>query len=99
MTTTGDRTSAEKLAEMLVEQGLVACANITSGVTSIYRWQGRIEHAQEFMLTAKTTSARYQALEARLREVHPYELPEILAVPITHVLDDYLQWIKACTDI
>ena len=85
---------AETLATGLVEAGLAACVNLLPGVRSIYRWQGKVETADEVMLWAKTSRRHYPALERQLREAHPYELPEIIAVSITTGSDAYLQWIK-----
>ncbi len=84
---------AERLAETLVGERLAACINILPGLTSVYRWQGQVEHAQEVLLLAKTTADRYPALETRLRALHPYELPEIVAVPLTAGLPAYLNWL------
>jgi periplasmic divalent cation tolerance protein len=85
---------AETLAVGLVETGLAACVNLLPGVRSIYRWQGKVEAADEVMLWAKTSRRHYPALERQLRAAHPYELPEIIAVSITTGSDAYLQWIK-----
>jgi periplasmic divalent cation tolerance protein len=86
--------SAAELARLLVEERLAACVNIVPGVTSVYPWQGRIETGQESLLLIKTGRASYARLEARLRECHPYELPEIVAVSVERGLPDYLQWIS-----
>jgi periplasmic divalent cation tolerance protein len=97
ITTLPDADSARRVAAEMVEQGLAACVNISAPVTSVYRWQGRLEQGSEVMLTIKTTVERYPALEATLSEHHPYELPELIAVPITHGLPAYLDWIRACS--
>lgn len=86
--------AARELAEMLVSERLAACVNIMPGLTSIYPWQDAIETGQETLLLIKTEKAAYSSLESRLRERHPYELPEIVAVPIERGLPDYLQWIS-----
>lgn len=88
-----DATSARALAGHLVEQRLAACANLLAPCRSIYRWNGKIEDAEEVPLLIKTTTERYPALEAMIRERHPYELPEIVAVPIAHGLPAYLGWV------
>jgi len=88
---------AERLAEALVDQGLAACVNILPAVTSVYRWQGRRESAQEVLLLIKTRAAVYPTLEAAIRERHPYELPEIIAVPVEQGLTGYLDWVEQCT--
>lgn len=85
---------AESLARMLVEEHLAACVNVLPGLTSVYPWQGAIETARESLLLIKTETALYARLQTRLREKHPYELPEIVAVPMERGLPDYLQWIS-----
>lgn len=97
LTTMPDEHSAVKLAERLVTTGLAACVNIGAPVTSIYRWQGQLERGTEVMLTIKTTAARYPDLERAILADHPYELPEVIAVPITTGLTPYLAWIETCT--
>lgn len=97
ITTLPDQDAAERLAEMLVETGLAACVNIGAAVTSIYRWDKQLQRGSELMLTIKTTRARYPALEQAIVDGHPYELPEVIAVPITAGLSEYLAWIEACT--
>lgn len=88
-----DQASAETLAAALVGERLAACVNILAPCRSVYRWQGGIEQATEVPVAIKTTAGRYAALEAAIRARHPYELPEIIAVPVTHGLPDYLAWI------
>ena len=88
-----DTARAQALATALVEARLAACVSILAPCRSVYRWQGKIEDATEVPLLIKTTAARYPALEAAIRQQHPYELPEILAVPIEHGLPDYLAWL------
>ncbi|MBS3935048.1 MAG: divalent-cation tolerance protein CutA [Sulfuritalea sp.] len=92
-----DQDSARALAGVLVEARLAACVNILAPCRSVYRWQGKTEHAEEVPLLIKTTAARYAALEAAIRARHPYELPEIVAVPIDRGLPDYLAWVIAET--
>ncbi|MDP2134990.1 MAG: divalent-cation tolerance protein CutA [Sulfuritalea sp.] len=97
LTTLPDAASAQALAASLVRQGLAACVNILAPCRSVYRWKGAIENAEEIPLLIKTTAARYAALEAAIRATHPYELPELIAVPIAHGLPDYLSWVAAAT--
>jgi len=92
-----DRESANTLARVLVEGRLAACVNIGTQVDSLYHWRGQIETAKEIPLAIKTRASRYQAIEAAIRERHPYELPEIIAVPISAALTEYLAWIDAET--
>jgi periplasmic divalent cation tolerance protein len=92
-----DRPAAERLAEQLVRQRLAACVNILAPCRSVYRWQDEVQHDEEHPLLIKTTVERYPALEQALRAGHPYELPEIVAVPIDRGLPAYLQWVAAET--
>ncbi|APR04058.1 divalent-cation tolerance protein CutA [Thauera chlorobenzoica] len=94
LTTLPDPASAQALAAALVEGGLAACVNVLAPCTSVYRWQGRLETAAEVPLLIKTTRAAYAALEAEIRTRHPYELPEIVAVPVERGLPAYLDWVR-----
>lgn len=85
--------AADSLAAALVEARLAACVNVLPGLRSVYRWQEAVERADESLLIAKTTAARYAALEAGVRQRHPYELPEVVAVDIAAGLPAYLQWL------
>jgi periplasmic divalent cation tolerance protein len=89
-----DAKSAEAVAETLVAEGLAACVNVVSGLRSVYRWHGKLEKADEHLLLIKSTSSNFSALCRRIRELHPYELPEVLAVPISDGLPEYLSWIE-----
>lgn len=97
LTNLPDQASAQAMAQSLVADRLAACVNILAPCRSVYRWQGRIEDAPEIPLLIKTTAARYAALEAAIRAGHPYELPEIIAVPIAHGLPEYLNWVASET--
>jgi periplasmic divalent cation tolerance protein len=88
-----DRATALKLAQALVERRLAACVNVLGECVSVYRWKGEIENAGEVPVLIKTRAARYEEVEAAIREIHPYELPEIIAVPATRGLEEYLQWV------
>ena len=88
-----DNQVAEQLATSLVEQRLAACINIVPGLTSIYRWQGKLEKGTEVLLLIKTTRECYTAVETAIRQQHPYELPEIIAVTLDEGSPDYLRWI------
>jgi periplasmic divalent cation tolerance protein len=88
---------AEPLACALVEQRLAACVSQLPGARSVYRWQGAVEGAEETLLLVKTRRGRYAELEAEVRRRHPYELPELLAVPMAEGLPAYLQWIVDST--
>ena len=92
-----DRASAQSLARSLVESRLAACVSIGTPVESLYHWRGEIETAQEIPVTVKTRSERYAEVEAAIRARHPYELPEILAVPVSNGLAPYIAWIAGET--
>jgi len=92
-----DLASAERLAEALVGERLAACVNVLPGLRSIYRWRGTVERADEVLLLIKTTRERLDALAARVQALHPYELPELLAVEAAGGLPDYLAWVAAET--
>ncbi len=88
-----DPATAEHIAETVVNERLAACVSIVPGLTSIYRWQGEIQRGAELLLIMKTCSTVYAGLEMRLRELHPYEVPEIIALPIQAGSTTYLDWI------
>ena len=92
--TVPDRASAERIAEALVAEQLAACINIIPGITSVYRWKGTLEKDEELLLFIKTSEAVYDSLEQRICALHPYELPEIIAVPIQTGQEDYIRWIE-----
>lgn len=93
LTTLGVDTDASALARTLVEERLAACVNVLAPMTSTYRWKETIEQDREQQLVIKTTAARIPALEARLRDLHPYELPEFLVLPVTTGSEAYLRWV------
>jgi len=97
LTTCPDAGTARRLATTLVEEHLAACVNLLPGLHSVYRWQGAIEQAEECLLLIKTSHARYPALQSRLQALHPYELPELVALESTLGLPAYLQWVLEMT--
>lgn len=99
LSTCPDADSGQRLARSLVEGHLAACVNLVGPVTSVYRWRDAIETAGEMLLVIKTTADRYPALEEGLRAAHPYEVPEIVAVPVQRGLNDYLEWVRSCTEV
>ncbi|HEX7045600.1 MAG TPA: divalent-cation tolerance protein CutA [Burkholderiales bacterium] len=94
-TTCPDAESGRRIARSLVESGLAACVNMLPPMESVYRWKGNIETASEHLLIMKVSRANYGRVEQRIRELHPYELPEIVAVSIDAGLPAYLAWIVA----
>jgi periplasmic divalent cation tolerance protein len=97
LTNLPDRAAAERLAEALIEKRVAACVNILAPCRSVYRWRGAVQRDEEHPVLIKTTRAAYGALEAAIRAQHPYELPEIVAVPIELGLAAYLDWVATET--
>ena len=97
LTNLPDRAAAERLADLIIEKRLAACVNILAPCRSVYRWKGAVQHDEEHPMLVKTTAECYPQLEKVLREGHPYELPEIIAVPIERGLPAYLAWVAAET--
>lgn len=97
LTNLPDRAAAERLADLVIGQQLAACVNILAPCRSVYRWKGAVQHDEEHPMLIKTTAERYPALERALRSGHPYELPEIIAVPIERGLPAYLEWVAGET--
>lgn len=91
-----DAEIAESIARQLITERLAACVNILPGVRSVYAWQGVVETAQEHLLLIKSSQQHYPAIEAAIKGLHPYQLPEIIAMPIEQGSDDYLRWIDSC---
>jgi periplasmic divalent cation tolerance protein len=95
--TVPSRADGERIAEALVGERLAACANLVGPIRSIYRWQGEICRDDEHLMLIKTTRERYAALEARVKALHSYEVPEVVAVPVELGSAAYLNWIKSVT--
>jgi periplasmic divalent cation tolerance protein len=95
LTTTSSPEEADRLGRTLVEERLAACATLVPAVQSIYRWQGQVETATETLILLKTTSAQLPALEARLHELHSYETPEVLVLPVESGSQPYLDWLQS----
>ena len=94
-----DRAGALKLAQALVDRRLAACVNVLAECTSVFRWKGVVEQATEVPVLIKSRAARFEELGAAIRELHPYELPEIISVPVGRGHDEYLQWVADETTI
>ena len=99
MTTLPDMEVAKALARRLIDANLAACVQLQSGVQSIYQWEGRICEEQEVVLVAKTTAGRWTAISDYIKQNHPYDVPEIIAQPITHSDSDYARWVIVETTV
>lgn len=97
LTTCNSADTARRLADGLLERQLAACVNILPGIESVYSWKGQIEHDREILLLIKSRQSLYPALEKAIQELHDYELPEVIAVPVGAGSDAYLEWIKTVT--
>ena len=95
LTTTEKKADGQAIARALVEKRLAACVQIVGPITSTYRWQGEIETAEEWLCVIKTRRDLYEELEQAIREVHPYDVPEILAVPVVEGSQGYLEWLDS----
>lgn len=93
LSTVGTAEDAARIAEALVERRLAACVNVVPGIVSIYRWRGKVERDEERLLLIKTRADRFAALREAIHELHPYELPEVVAVPIGEGSPEYLAWL------
>lgn len=92
MTTAGSAEEAERIATGLVDSRLAACVNIVSPMTSIYRWNGAVQKEQEWLLLIKTTAAHFEVVSSKIRDLHSYDLPECIQIPIEAGSAKYLQW-------
>jgi periplasmic divalent cation tolerance protein len=99
LTTAGSRAEANRIAAALVDERLAACVNVVAPITSIYRWRGAVERAEEVLLLVKTRRARMARVGARIRALHSYDLPEVIALPIDAGSAAYLAWIAAVTPL
>ncbi|MCJ2513235.1 MAG: divalent-cation tolerance protein CutA [Candidatus Thermoplasmatota archaeon] len=97
-TTLDNEQDARKIANFLIEEQIVACVNIIPNVISIYRWKGKIEEEKEFILIAKTVDENVIKTIKRIKELHNYELPDIIAIPVNNGYDEYLEYIKRETE-
>ena len=96
--TCGSEEEALKIAHALVEERLAACVNLVSPIRSIYRWEGKVWNENEWLLIIKTQMLRFDDLEKRVKSLHSYSIPEIIALPITKGYSSYLNWLKETTD-
>lgn len=98
LATAPDAEAAARIGRALVQERLVACTNLVPGMTSIYRWRGEVREEGEVLMVMKTRGALVDRLKARLPELHPYEVPELLVVPVTDGLEAYCRWVRDETD-
>ncbi len=92
--TCGTNEEAERIAAALIDGHVAACVNILPPVRSLYRWQGKVESAEEILLLIKTTQPRFEELRCRILQLHSYETPEIIALPIAEGLEKYMTWLR-----
>jgi periplasmic divalent cation tolerance protein len=97
LATAGSEEEAARIAREVVEERLAACVNVVGPIRSIYRWQGAVEDAREWLMIAKARAADLPTLEARIRALHSYEVPEVLALPVVGGAEAYLAWLDAAT--
>ena len=94
LTTAGNEAEAQKIANDLVERRLAACVNIVPRIQSVYRWEGKVETAEEYLLVIKTTKARGAEVQSAIQELHSYELPECIVISVESGSEEYLKWIE-----
>jgi periplasmic divalent cation tolerance protein len=95
LTTAPSAEEGERIGVAVVSEGLAACANVLPGVTSIFRWKGEVERQSEALVIIKTTEGAVESLRARVVELHPYDLPEVIVLPLAGGHDPYLEWVRA----
>ena len=98
LVTAKDKKEAVKIAQGLLEPKLIACANIIDGVQSLFRWQSKIDSSKEVLLVLKTKKILFKRIVAKVKSLHSYQTPEIIALPIVHGCDDYLSWISSSVE-
>jgi periplasmic divalent cation tolerance protein len=98
LVTAPDNAAADRLARALVEERLIACANLVPRLRSIYRWEGEVEESDEVLLLLKARRADVDAIAVRVQELHPYDVPEVVAVDVVAGLEPYLEWVNTETD-
>jgi len=92
--TVSDEEEAGRIAKVLIEENLAACVNIIPGIRSVYRWEGSIEHEDETLLIIKTGKTKIEGLKKRIQEVHSYDIPELLVLPVVDGLEAYMRWAR-----
>ena len=97
LVTAGSEAEATSIANALVGQGLVACVNILPGIRSIFQWEGKVAQENEYLLLAKTVNQAFERVAAAVKSLHSYDVPEVIALPITKGLPEYLRWVRDVT--
>ena len=97
LVTVGSEEQGQQIANALVTEQLAACVNIVGPITSTYRWEGKVEHERELLLMIKTRAALFPAVEARVKALHSYALPEVIALPVSAGSEPYLEWLRGAT--
>ena len=98
LVTVGSEPEAERIADQLVEQELVACVNVLPGILSVFRWEGKVSREQEVLLIAKTVNQLFERVVSVVKSLHSYDVPEVIALPIQHGLPEYLSWVRNVTN-
>jgi periplasmic divalent cation tolerance protein len=98
LVTAGSEEEAEKITHALVEERLAACVNIIHPIRSIYRWEGKVQSDREWLLIIKTQQIHFTAVEARVKALHSYQVPEVIALPVVNGSEKYLRWVKGETE-
>jgi periplasmic divalent cation tolerance protein len=98
LVTAGSESEAETIAKALIEERLAACVNVISPIRSLYRWEGRVMDDREWLLLIKTRAERFSVVEARVKALHSYQVPEVIALPIVAGAKAYLEWLRTETD-
>jgi periplasmic divalent cation tolerance protein len=99
LVTAGAEEEAEKIARALVEERLAACVNLISPIRSIYRWEGKVQDDREWLLVIKTQPTHFAAVEAQVKALHSYQVPEVIALPVVDGSEKYLEWVKGETKV
>ncbi len=98
LVTVGSEPEAERIANKLVEQELVACVNVLPGILSVFRWEGKVSREREVLLIAKTVNQLFERVVSVVKSLHSYDVPEVIALPIQHGLPEYLSWVRNVTN-
>lgn len=98
LSTAGSQAEAARIAEELLERRLAACVNVVGRIQSFYRWEDKLQRAEEYLMLIKTVRAREEQVRAAIRELHSYELPEMISISIDDGSSEYLKWVESCVE-